>query len=162
MLSAAVLSTALIGACSAEGPRDAEMAEAAPPAGGAARQPSPTSPPDDAADTDDVAVCTAFGDVLTIMDNADVGLAEGRMEAQERDGWHRLASRVLDRLPSGGDSAVQAAVRQLQAAPPAIPSGAFAESTGGHSPEWSTGMSDLHAACDELGAPLTVTMFTGG
>ncbi len=63
---------------------------------------------------DDEAVCTAYGDVMTILENADLGLDDGRMETQEQQGWYRLATRVLDRLPASGDGAVSQAIADLQ------------------------------------------------
>ncbi|OLT53549.1 hypothetical protein BJF88_10975 [Cellulosimicrobium sp. CUA-896] len=147
MLSALVLSTAAVSGCSADGEADARQLDP-PPASTAAQQPSAT--PAEAETPDDAALCTAFGDVLTILENADVGLADGRMEAQERDGWYRLATRVLDRLPSSGDSAVQTAIGDLQA------------STAVDSPAWGEAERALGAACDDVGAPLAITMFTGG
>src|SRR6478736_318151 len=142
-LVTAVLGVAVLGACGtrADG-GDASRAEE-PGATAAAH--------DDAAD--DAAACTAFGDVLTIVENADVALAEGRMAAQEQHGWYQLATRVLDRLPSGGGTAVQTAVGALQEAAPAVPSGASAESTGVRSPAWSAAEVDLAAACEEIGSP---------
>ena len=160
VLSAAVLSTAVMGGCSADGAAHAGETEA-PQAGAATQQPSPGTPADDEA-LDDAAVCTAFGDVLTIVENADLGLADGHMEAREHGGWYELATRVLDRLPSTGDSAVHTAIGELQEIAPAVPSGAFAESTGVRSPEWDDVQGDLGAACDDVGAPLTIHMFTGG
>jgi hypothetical protein len=111
---------------------------------------------------DDAAICNAFGDVLTIVENADLGLADGRMEAQEHEGWYRLATRVLDRLPSTGDSAVHAAIAELQEIAPAVPSGAGTEPTGVRSPEWYDVEGALGAACDDLGVPLAINAFTGG
>lgn len=160
VLSATVMSTAALGACSADSTGHAGAAEG-PEASIAIQQPSPTTPTEAEA-LDDATICTAFGDVLTIVENADIGLADGRMEAQEHHGWYQLATRVLDRLPSSGDSAVQTAIGELQEVAPAVPSGAFAESTGVGSPAWSQAEGDLGAACDELGAPLAVSMFTGG
>ncbi|EYR65091.1 hypothetical protein N866_15215 [Actinotalea ferrariae CF5-4] len=159
-VSAAVLSTAVLGGCSADGEPQAEEIEA-PQASTAAEEPSPATPPDDGA-PDDAAVCAAFGDVLTIVENADLGLAGGRMEAQERDGWYQLATRVLDRLPSTGGSAVRTAIGELQEIAPAVPAGGYAESTGVRSPEWNDAEGLLGAACDDLGAPLAITVFTGG
>lgn len=161
VLSTAVLGTALLGACGADGPVPA----AGSPASGsddAVQAPSPGSPAAGAAAQDDAAICTAVGDVLTIVENADAGLAEGRMAAQEHDGWYQLATRVLDRLPAGGDSAVQAAVAALQDAAPTAPSGTSAESTGVRSPAWSQAMTDLGTGCDAVGAPLAISVFTGG
>lgn len=153
VVTAAVLGAGVLGGCDGDG--EAEAAPQGPPAVAEA----------DAAAADgtaeDAAACTAYGDVLAILENADLSLADGRMDAQEHDGWYRLATRVLDRLPSDGDSAVQAAIGALQAAAPVTP-GAPGESIGVHSPEWDAGESDLGDACDDVGAPLTITMFTGG
>jgi len=159
VLSTTVLGAALLGACGAGAEGGAgEVADRA--AGAAAQPPSPAPPADEAAD--DAAACTAFGDVLTILANADLGLAEGRMAAQEQHGWYKLATRVLDRLPSDAGTAVQTAVGALQAAAPAVPPGAFAESTGVRSPAWSEAEVDLAAACEEVGSPLAIQAFTGG
>lgn len=99
---------------------------------------------------------------MTIVENADLGVAEGRMGTQERDGWYSLATRVLDRLPSSGDSAVQGAIDQLKEAAPAIPSGTFVESIGVGSPQWEGAQELVVTACDDLGVPLAVDVFTGG
>ncbi|WP_448073960.1 hypothetical protein [Georgenia yuyongxinii] len=111
---------------------------------------------------DDVAICTAYGDVLTIVENADLGLREGRMEAQEHQGWYQLATRVLDRLPSTGDGAVSQAIADLQAIAPALPSGSGTEPAGVRSPQWHEVEGALGAACDDVDAPLTIDVFTGG
>ena len=135
VLSAAVLSATVMGGCSAEGEAHAGQTET-PQASTAAQQPSPVDPPEVDA-LDDAAICTAYGDVMTIAENADLALAKGRTEAQERDGWYRLATRVLDRLPSAGDSAVQTAIGELKEIAP-VTSGAFGESTGVAPPSGTT------------------------
>jgi hypothetical protein len=147
-VAAAVVSTAVLGACGAGGTSTAD------------RRPTSTAP---AADDplDDAAVCAAYGDVMTIVENADLGLADGRMAAQERDGWHRLATRVLDRLPSGEDSAVRSAIARLQEAAPADPPG-YDDPIGVGSPEWDDAQFALGAACDDAGSPLGIMVFTGG
>ncbi|NHT19422.1 hypothetical protein [Cellulomonas sp. IC4_254] len=155
-LSTVVLGAALLAAC---GPGDEDRttrSTAEHPA-----TPAPTAATRDTAE-DDAAACAAFGDVLTIVENADVALAEGRMAAQEQQGWYQLATRVLGRLPADGGGAVQRAVSALQQAAPSVPSGAYAESTGVGSPEWSQAATDLGTACDEIGAPPAITAFTGG
>lgn len=159
MLSTTVLGAALLAACGA--------ADGSAAGGGVDHAPSttnrPASPaPSADAAAEDAAACTAFGDVLTIAANADLGLAEGRMAAQEQHGWYALATRVLDRLPSDADTAVQSAIGALQAAAPAVPSEAFAESTGVRSPAWSAAEVDLAAACEDVGSPLAIMAFTGG
>lgn len=159
MLSTVVLGAALLAACSPGSGEDARGGDGAT-AGTAAEQPAPAAA--DAAE-DDAAACVAFGDVLTIVENADVALAEGRMAAQEQQGWYALATRVLGRLPSGGGTDVQTAIGALQAAAPAAWSTGFGESTGVRSsPGWSHAEVDLATACDEVGSPLAISMFTGG
>ncbi len=159
--AAVVLSTAVLVGCGPGGAGPADGTEEPEAASSAAPSPATDAPAQDDA-PDDAATCVAYSDVMTIVENADLGLADGRMAEQERDGWYRLATRVLGRLPSGGDSAVQTAVGDLQAAAPAVAVGTFAESTGVGSPEWSQAQADLGDACEALGAPLTIAPFTGG
>ncbi|MBW0252690.1 hypothetical protein [Cellulomonas sp. PS-H5] len=159
VLSTTVLVAALVGACGPGGGSGPGGADEPPPSA-AAERPAPTTA--DEATGDDDAACTVFGDVLTIVENADVALAEGRMAAQEQHGWYQLATRVLGRIPADGGTDVQAAIGALQAAAPAVPSGAFAESTGVGSPAWSHAVNDLGTACDAVGAPLAISAFTGG
>ena len=110
--------------------------------------------------TDDM-TCVAFGDVLTIVINADAGLRDGRMAAQEQQGWYRLATRVLDRLPARGEGAVDAALVDLKAAAPVIALSANGASGIG-SPGWENGYRAMSEACADAGAELGVESFTGG
>ena len=110
--------------------------------------------------TDDMA-CVAFGDVLTIVINADSGLRDGRMAAQEQQGWYRLATRVLDRLPTRGEGAVDAALADLKAAAPVIALSANGASGIG-SPGWEDGYRAMSEACADAGAELGLESFTGG
>ncbi len=153
MLTATVLATASLGACGAGG---------ADPAAGPAGDPTAAASAAAASAADDAATCAAYGDVLTIVENADLGLAEGRMAAQEQRGWYELATRVLDRLPSDGDGAVRSAVAALQEAVPEVPTGTAAESTGVGSPAWAQAEAELATACEDAGAPLSLRVFTGG
>ncbi len=159
--AAVVLSTAVLGGCGSGGSGPADGTAGPEAASSAAPSPATAVPAEDGA-ADDAATCVASSDVMTIVETADLGLADGRMAEQERDGWYELATRVLGRLPSGGDSAVQTAVGDLQAAAPAVAVGTFAESTGVGSPEWSQAQADLGDACEALGTPLTTAPFTGG
>ncbi|QGH68188.1 hypothetical protein [Pseudactinotalea sp. HY158] len=156
--TAAVLITAVIGGCSA----DAQAVEAEGTQNTAAPNESTTGEQVRDKPLDDAAPCVGFGDVMTILDNADLALDEGRMETQEHQGWYRLATRVLDLLPSDGDSTVARAIAELQAIAPAIPAGGGEEPTSVRSPEWITAEQGLSLACDELGVPLTISVFTGG
>ena len=161
VFSAAVLGAVVIGGCSTNNGEDREGQVEPSQVSGATQQPSAAASPEVDA-LDDTAICIAYGDVLTIVENADIALAEGRMEAQEHHGWYQLATRVLDRLPSSGDSAVQTAIGELKEVAPAVPSGAVADVTGVRSAEWSQVVGDLGGACDALGAPLAISVFTGG
>jgi hypothetical protein len=157
---AAALGAAGAGGCSADDQPRAGTPQA-PQAGTANEPSSPAAAPVPEA-LDDSAICVAFGDVLTIVENADLGLADGRMETQEHAGWYQLATRALGRLPSTGNSAVHTAIAQLQEIAPAVPSGAGVPPAGVRSPEWYEVKEVLGAACDELGVPLPINVFTGG
>lgn len=136
-LAAAVMGALLIGGCAADAGTPADA-------------------------MDDAALCTAAGDVLTILENADLGLDTGRMAEQERDGWYQLAARVLDRLPSTGESPVRTAIGELQAIAPGVPPGAAGDTSGVRSAAWVDAEDALEAACDDAGAPLAIGVFTGG
>lgn len=123
----------------------------------AAREVEPAS----AATVTDIVTCEAFGDVSTIIANADIALAEGRMEVQERDGWYRLATRVLSRIPTSGSGAVHDAIEELKNAAPAIKLGAIAD-PGFRSIEWDQGKRSLTEACNIEGVDMALEAFTGG
>lgn len=125
----------------------------------AADEPAPI--PSGAAATTDAETCTAFGDVLTITANADAGLRESRMAIQEQQGWYRLATRILDRVPTSGEGDVSDAVVALKDTAPLINLGAVA-TTGIGSTEWNKGLDTLSFACTDAGAETAVQMFTGG
>lgn len=158
VVGVAVVVAAVMGGCSANAQTVQSEAtqDAAPPQESAPAEPVTGEPFDDAA------LCVAYGDVISILENVDIALDEGRMEAQEHRGWYQLATRVLDRLPSDGDGTVAGAIADLQEIAPAIPAGAAAEATGVRSPEWLSTEETLGVACDEVGSPLTISVFTGG
>jgi len=109
----------------------------------------------------DATTCTVFGDVLTIVANADVAVSEGRMEAQEQRGWYGLATRMLDRVPTRGEGAVSDALDALKKLAPATAAGA-AGTPGFGSSEWVRAEQGLGSACADGGTELTVEGFTGG
>lgn len=122
-----------------------------------ARSETPTPAPT----VTDAQTCEDFGDVLTIIANADVALSEGRMQAQEHEGWYSLAARVLDRVPTRGEGAVSDAMTSLKALAPAS-----AQGVGG-APEfgtasWGSATQRLNVACADAGSELAVVAFTGG
>jgi hypothetical protein len=122
---------------------------------------APSVMPSSASSTTDEVTCLAFADVLTVVANADAGIRDGRLEVQEQDGWYRLATRVLDRVPSSGDGAVSDAVAALQEVAPAIRLGA-SRATGIGSVQWDTADRALAEACADAGVEMAVEMFTGG
>ncbi len=81
------------------------------------------------------------------------------MAQNEYVGWLRLATRVLDRIPTRGDGEVSAAIAALKKiAPPAA--GATGDATGINTPEWYA--VPVGAACEAAGARLVAESFTGG
>ena len=123
-----------------------------------AATPSPVST---ASTVTDVETCEAFTDVSTIYQNATVALREGRMAQQEYDGWMRLATRVLDRVPIRGEGAVSEAVAALKAAAPPIPSGTDGGTVIGD-PKWHETAPSPAEACRAAGYQLFAEGFTGG
>ncbi|MET4099215.1 hypothetical protein ABIB37_001452 [Agrococcus sp. UYP10] len=113
------------------------------------------------AEVSDATTCEAFGDVLTITGNADIALDQGRIGQQEHDGWERLATRVLDRVPTTGEGAVSEAITQLRDSAPPIALGA-AYSAGIGSTSWNDGIGALLEACQSAGSDLATEAFTGG
>lgn len=117
--------------------------------------------PTPAASVTDQATCQDFGDVLTIVANADVSLSEGRMAAQEHQGWYVLATRVLDRVPSRGEGAVSDALAALKKVAPATAQGVDG-TQGLGTTEWDGATQALNSACAAAGSELAVVAFTGG
>lgn len=109
----------------------------------------------------DAEACVAFGDVGTIISNADAGFRDQRMEAQERDGWYRLATRVLDRITTADPGPVQNALDQLKKAAPAVKLGAVLD-VDFHSSAWANAQGALTEACDKVGVEMATEAFTGG
>lgn len=105
--------------------------------------------------------CRLFSDVMTIVRNAEVGVIEGRMEEQEQQGWQRLATRVLDRIPTTGSGDVSDALAAAKAAAPAVPLAAYGPPTI-ESEEWQDAASSVITACNDAGFEFGVEMFTGG
>jgi len=121
---------------------------------------APTETSASAVAATDEMTCAGFGDVLTITANADAGLRDGRMEEQEQQGWYRLATRVLDRVPVREEGAVSDAMVELKDAAPAIAIGVI-ETPGIGSAEWDSANQALGDACADVGGP-SIEMFTGG
>ncbi|WP_157109116.1 hypothetical protein [Cryobacterium arcticum] len=114
-----------------------------------------------AGSTTDAMSCSGFNDTATIIVNADAGVRDGRMAAQEQQGWYRLATRVLDGVPIRGEGAVSDALAGLKTIAPSVTLGAMS-TTGIGSAEWYTGQDALSAACADAGSELAVESFTGG
>ena len=110
----------------------------------------------------DVSACAAVSDVQSIVENADIALAEGRMAVQEQQGWYEVATRVLHRIPSSGDSAVSQGVADLQEAVPAVESWARTEPTVIRSDAWRDALDALFEPCQAVDSELAISMFTGG
>lgn len=127
----------------------------------AGAEPAPTATPASAGTTTDVSTCTGFNDVATITANADAGLRDGRMAAQEQQGWYRLATRVLDGVPTSGEGEVSDAAAALKDVAPMVTLGAMG-TTGIGSAEWDSAVQELSEACTAAGAEMAIEMYTGG
>lgn len=110
----------------------------------------------------DSEVCSALSDVMTVVDNADSGLADGRMAEQERDGWYRLATRVLDRIPGGDDAVLSQGLADLRATAPPVDAGTRGPTEGIGSPAWHDALASVADTCAAADAELTVESFSGG
>lgn len=125
--------------------------------------PAPSQPAGtDEASSQDAAVCSALSDVMTIVDNADLGLADGRMAEQEKEGWYRLATRVLDRIPASDDAVLSQGLADLRATTPPVAAGAKGPSVGIGSPAWHDALASVADTCVAADAELTISSFTGG
>lgn len=137
--------------------------------GGAGAEPEP-SPPSETTQADaaedaavrDAAACAAVSDVMTIVDNADIALREGRMAAQEQEGWYEVATRTLDRIPSSDDGAVSQGVADLKEAAPAVKAGTKGEPVGVRSDAWHDALATLDEPCLAVDSQLAISAFTGG
>jgi len=83
------------------------------------------------------------------------------MAPQEQEGWYRLATRVLDGVPTRGEGAVSDAADALKSVAPAIKIGAMG-TTGIGSAEWDGALQKFSDACTEADIETAVEMFTGG
>ncbi|MCK6068514.1 MULTISPECIES: hypothetical protein [Microbacterium] len=108
----------------------------------------------------DEQTCLAFGDVSTILQNAERARREQRMTQQEYDGWQRLATRVLGRIPTSGDGPVSDAMEVLQKLAPAIPNGMARPTKIGTAEWWAA--APIGEACARAGYQLAGEGFTGG
>lgn len=111
---------------------------------------------------DDATVCSALSDVMTIVDNADLGLAEGRMAEPEREGWYQLATRVLARIPASDDAVLSQGLTDLRATTPPVAAGVKGPSEGIGSPAWHDALASVAETCAAADAELAVQSFTGG
>lgn len=152
VLGAAALTAGLAG-CATSTTANGAQAPASAPAAAATSSPTVESV------TTDQDSCAALGDVLTIVQNAGMGLKSGRMDQDEYDGWLRLATRVLDRVPVRGDGQVSTDIDALKTIAPAVSISSNA-ATGIATRKWD--VAPVDAACQEAGAPLQVQSFTGG
>ncbi|TXK20403.1 hypothetical protein FVP99_01860 [Microbacterium wangchenii] len=152
LAACALAVTAGITGCTASGP-----------AASTSESQTPTIAPSPATSTStvtDIETCEAFTDVSTILQNAGAGLYEGRMSQKEYDGWMRLATRVLDRVPTRGEGAVSDAIAALKTEYPPIPAGTQGV-TGIGKPVPNTVPSPVDA-CDAVGYQIFGEGFTGG
>lgn len=109
----------------------------------------------------DAETCEAYGDVLTIITTAENGRLTERMPPQEYNGWLRLATRILDRVPVSGEGQVTEAIRTLQEIAPPVPLGTDGPSQIG-TEEWWLANGPLYEACDAAGTAVSADSYIGG
>lgn len=155
LVSLAVVGALTLSGCASDADADAD-------AGAAAAAPAESAQPAASAETTtDAMTCTGFNDAMTIIVNADAGLAEGRMAEQEQQGWYRLATRVLAGVPTRGEGAVSDVTTTMKDLAPRIALGSMG-TTGIGTAEWNVARDDLSTACSESGSEMAVERFTGG
>lgn len=109
----------------------------------------------------DSETCSAISETVSIKFNADLAVQQGRMTSHEQQGWYRLATLTLDRVPTRGAGAVNEKVTALQAAvPPVALSAPHTAQIG--SEEWQAVLPEVVAACAEAGSEVPIVSFTGG
>ncbi|MBD3941848.1 hypothetical protein IF188_09095 [Microbacterium sp. NEAU-LLC] len=107
------------------------------------------------------ATCEAISDVMTIQDNVDAAVRQGRMGLQERDGWYRLATRELQRIPTQSTSLLSQQLAAFQATIPHTDPGAFTTPVVG-TDVWGAAASQLSQLCAAAGHQIILQGFTGG
>lgn len=121
--------------------------------------PGPTPSAAESTAAEDEVTCAAYGDVLTILSNAQIGFFEDRMGKTEKDGWFAIASRVLGNIPSAESGPVADALATLKEDVPAVPD---IDKTNFISPNVAVPGAPLGEACREAGFEVSVHGFTGG
>lgn len=105
--------------------------------------------------------CGAFGDVLTIINNAGIAWREGRFADSEMNGARVLAARVQARIVAEPGTEIADALGRMQEAvqPAASGSSLRGDFT---SAEWREAQDDFFMACDAEGFPPATQGWTGG
>ena len=167
-ITAVALSSALaLAGCTASGsPSPARSTGTGPEPAVSAAQPSPspsagTSAEPDTSAVTDAARCEAISDVMTIRFNVETAVREGRMGPQERDGWYRLATRDLQRIPTQSTSLISQQVAAIQATIPHTDPGALTSPVVG-TDAWDAAAPQLSQLCAAAGAQIILQGFTGG
>lgn len=116
---------------------------------------------DDATSAQDEVTCSAFGDVQTMLFNAQAAFYDERMTQRELDAWSALASRVLGNITAAEEGRVGEALAAVQEAVPAVeeplgPSNIISPR------EWDVPGAELLAACEAAGFPVVTNGFIGG
>lgn len=127
----------------------------------AAPTPTPTQTSSERETVTDAETCSAIGDVLSITFNTELAVRQERMSSHEQEGWYRLATRVLDRVPTRGEGPVSEAVAALREVAPPLELAAYGTAAVG-SDEWNAVTARAHEACADAGSEIATTSFTGG
>lgn len=144
-------------ACTAEG----GQSDGGPSVESAATETPSAAPAEPSTAVDDEVTCNAFGDVQTILHNAQSAFHDERMSQRELDGWAALASRFLGNITAAEEGRVGEALAAVKEAVPAVqaplgPSNIISPR------EWEAPGAELLAACKAAGFPVSATGFIGG
>ena len=156
-LASAVLVAGMAG-CAAPADTGRDARSSATPTAVKTPTPGPTIRTEATLDADEV-TCAAFGDVLTIVNNAMVASVEGRMSEEELSRWYSLASRTLGTIPAAEEGTVAEALAALRSAVPAVPN---VEPSDVDTDEFLALGAALREACKAAGFEVVSIGFTGG
>lgn len=159
VIAASALLVLGVAGCTAPAEPSSGVSVSADVAAVAEESPSPTPTSPETTSVADETTCAAFGDVTTILFNAEIAFRQDRMELQEKGGWYSLASRVLGNIPAADAGPVAEALAALKTAVPANPE---VNSTNFDTDEGRAAVGAMHDACEAAGFQVAINAFTGG
>jgi hypothetical protein len=106
--------------------------------------------------------CAQIIDVNTLVYNARMALDTGRIAQQEFDGIARLATRMVHRIDTTGDTALAEATASLAEVAGAYRTGGAITPVDVESAEWQDALDTARDECTREGVEFYVEAWTGG